>query len=152
MIRTATRSTVESLKEALGRSSLPYSRWARRNNLHPATIYAMLNERSVSVSKENEVRQALGLHPVRIEQIWINVEEQKIVNRQQPPPYKSMQIRVQPDVAEHVNRFVQRLGYRSFSDYALQHIIPDLVDAERSPDAVHINVNGPKSSAMEMER
>ena len=112
----------------------------------------MLNERSVSVSKENEVRQALGLHPVRIEQIWINVEEQKIVNRQQPPPYKSMQIRVQPDVAEHVNRFVQRLGYRSFSDYALQHIIPDLVDAERSPDAVHIDVNGPKSSAMEMER
>lgn len=114
--RTATNETRRVLKRAIG--SRLYSTWAREHGLPPITVFHALNNKPMSAMRENEVRFVLGL-PLLPEEVRIVrlTEQQRVVTRGRPVKYVSRQVRLSPDEAARLDRYVRDCGYPSFSAY-----------------------------------
>ena len=115
-MRTATDKTKKSLRRAIGDGK--YSTWARANGVKPTAVHAVLNDRPISTTRENGVRAALGL-PLLPERkgVAILTVGQRVVTEHGGRKYITRQIRLSHDEAAVLDDFLERAGYRSFSEY-----------------------------------
>ena len=120
-MRTATPETVRALRSAVsGRTNgepLVYSRWARKNGLHPATVHAALHGRPMSARRENTVRAVLDLPPTFCEMVAIIPGRQYVATRTAPRDRKRRAISLSPDEAAALDALIKERGYRSFNEF-----------------------------------
>lgn len=110
-MRVATPDTRRALAAAIGDGTR--TAWARRNGVNLIDVSDCLRERPMSARRENRIRAALGLSPIRYELVEM-AENQYIVTRTPPRTNKRRAATMTPELAEYADRIARENGYKSW--------------------------------------
>ncbi len=123
-MRTATPETVRALRAAIETAAVPYSTWARAHGLSSATAHDALHDKPMSAKRENTIRAALELPPLRWQVVEL-LEGQKIVTSSKPPRNRRRAVTLTPEQAAEWDAIARANGYRSTGQMILAEFAPD---------------------------
>lgn len=126
-MRTATTETRRALCAALADYDSA-SAWARRHDARRVDVSDCLNSKPMSARRENRLRVALGLDPLRWQ--WVELAEgQRIVTTTPPRRHKRRAITVTAEEAAKLDETARRHGFRSVGEWVKSQLLQDtLVD------------------------
>lgn len=126
-MRTATAETRRALCAALAEYESA-SAWARKNGARRVDTSDCLNDKPMSARRENRLRVALGLDPLRRQLVEL-AEGQRVVNVTPKRRNKRRAFTVTPDEAIRMDVGARKRGYRSAGAWAkallLQNMLVD---------------------------
>lgn len=139
-MRTATPDTRKALRAALtGYAS--QRQWAIAHDMAPVDVSDCLNGRPVSARRENRLRAALGLTPLRWQVVEL-LENQRVVTTTKPRDNVRRAATMTRELAAYADKLALDRGYRSFGAMAIcELLLGGSVDALYTPSA-QCNGNG----------
>lgn len=121
MSRTATNETRKALHAALpGYTS--QRQWALAHDIAPVDVSDVLNGRPVSAKRENRLRAALGLSPLRWQVVEL-LDGQRVVTVTPPRENVRRAATMTREQAAIADRLAAARGYRSFGAMAVAELL-----------------------------
>lgn len=131
-MRTATPETRKALRAALG-DYASRRQWALAHHIAPVDVSDVLNGRPVSARRENRLRAALGLAPLRWQVVEL-LEGQRVVTVTPPRAKVRRAATMTREQAAIADRLAAERGYTSFGAMAVSELLREgHVDALYTP-------------------
>ena len=122
-MRTATPETRKALRAALS-AYTSRRQWAIAHDIAPVDVSDCLNGRAVSARRENRIRAALDLAPLRWQVVEL-LEGQRVVNVTRPRPTVRRAATMTREQAAIADKLALERGYRSFGAMAIGELLPE---------------------------
>lgn len=133
-MRTATPETRRALRAAVAEYA-SRRQWAIAHDIAPVDVSDCLNGRPVSAQRENRLRAALGLAPLRWQVVEL-LENQRVVTVTRPRDNVRRAATMTRELAAYADKLAAERGYRSFGAMAISELLRDgSVDALYTPSA-----------------
>lgn len=134
MSRTATPETRRALRDAVAEYA-SRRQWAIAHDIAPVDVSDCLNGRPVSARRENRLRAALGLAPLRWQVVEL-LEGQRVVNVTRPRPTVRRAATMTTEQAAIADSMARARGYTSFGAMAVAELLRNShVDELYTPSA-----------------
>lgn len=118
-MRTATNETRRKLATSLNGSTA--NAWATANDVHPVDVSDCRHNKPMSARRENRLRAALGLPPLRWQVVEL-LEGQRVVTIAPPRRTVRRAMSMTPERAASLDAEAQDRGYRSVGAWALAEL------------------------------
>lgn len=119
-MRTATAETVRALRRAIGDGT--QRAWAIANDVPPVDVSDCLRGKGMKAVRENRIRAALGLPPLRWQTIEL-MEGQRVVTVAKPRRHVRRASTMTPEQAALADELARERGYRSFGAMAVAELL-----------------------------
>lgn len=120
-MRTATTDTRRALRAAIGEYA-SRRQWAIAHDIAPVDVSDCLNGRPVSARRENRLRAALGLAPLRWQVVEL-LEGQRVVTVTRPRQTVRRAATMTREQAAYADKLALERGYRSFGAMAISELL-----------------------------
>lgn len=128
-MRKPRAETKRALRDAIVGSGTRQNQWCVLHGVSPSAVSDCLRGAAMSSSRENIIRDALGLPEIVTEHVMVVYEpdRQEVVVKDLPRSreYKTRQFRATPEEAEAIDGYMKKMGYRSFSDFIRKYFGDD---------------------------
>lgn len=121
-MRTATAETVRALRASIGNAT--HRAWSLTNGQRPVDVSDCLRARPMSAARENRLRLALNLPPLRWQVVEL-LDGQRIVTVAPPRNTVRRASTMTPDQARIADALARARGYRSFGAMAVAELLGD---------------------------
>ncbi len=122
-MRTATVETRRALRTAIA-SCDSAAAWSKMHDVRRVDISDCLNDKPMSARRENRLRVALGLDPLRWQLVEL-AENQRVVTVTPPRHHKRRAITVSTEEAARLDETARQLGFRSVGAWVKAQLLQD---------------------------